>query len=314
MSSDRGRFVWYELLSTDPAAAAKFYGEVLGWSVRDASTTAFAYTILAAGDAPVCGLMDLPVEGQRMGARPRWVGYVAVDDADAVADLLKRRGGAIYVPPTDSNIGRISIVADPQSATLAMVQGLKLAEARPRSLDEAGCVGWHELFAADSGKALAFYAEVFGWQEVPDEPGPVASYRPFSVGGDTIGCMFNKLARVPVPFWVYYFNTGDLERALASVKAGGGQVVHGPTELQGGLSIARCVDPQGAMFALRGPRGDSAPGETTAELGFSAAWGGFASQGRVVAKPRTAENPSEEQAEKAPAAPQPKAPPRRPKR
>ena len=60
-----------------------------------------------------------------MGATPRWMGYVGVDDMDATADRIKRLGGAVYVPPTNSNIGRISVVADPQTATLALVKGLK---------------------------------------------------------------------------------------------------------------------------------------------------------------------------------------------
>jgi uncharacterized protein len=284
MNGDRGCFVWYELLSTDTAGAAKFYGDVVGWSVRDASTAALAYGVFAVGGAPVCGLMDLPVEGRKMGARPRWVGYVAVDNADAVADLVKRRGGAVYVPPTDSNIGRIAIVADPQTATLALVEGLKLSEARPRGLDELGCVGWHELFAADSRSALAFYAETFGWEELKGEFGLIDSYRMFSAGGPTLGGMFNKLPRVPVPFWVYYFNVADLDRAMASVRAGGGQVVHGPEELAGGLAIIRCIDPQGAMFALRGPRGERlGPEGDVAAVGFTATWGGFSSQGRLIA-------------------------------
>jgi uncharacterized protein len=284
MSGDRGRFVWYELLSTDTAGAAKFYGGVLGWSVRDASTAALGYGVFAIGGAPVCGLMDLPVEGRKMGARPRWVGYVAVDNADAIADLVKRRGGAVYVSPTDSNIGRIAIVADPQTATLALVEGLKLAEARPRGLDEPGCVGWHELFAVDSQNALAFYAEAFGWEEPKGEVGLIDSYRMFSAGGPTLGGMFNKLPRVPVPFWLYYFNVADLDQAMASVRAGGGRVVHGPEELAGGLAIIRCIDPQGAMFALRGPRGERVGAEDdTAEVGFTAAWGGFSSQGRIIA-------------------------------
>ena len=293
MSEHRGRFVWYELLSTDTAGAARFYRDVLGWSERDASTSAFAYAVLAAGGEPVCGLMELPVEGRRMGARPRWVGYVAVDDAEAAAERVRSSGGAVYVPPTDSNIGRISIVADPQTATLAVVEGLKLAEARPRGLDEMGCVGWHELFAADSGKAFAFYTGIFGWQTTEGEAGMVDGYRLFSAGGQALGGMFNKLARVPVPFWLYYFNVGDLDRAVASVKAGGGRVVHGPEELLSSVSIVRCIDPQGAMFALRGPRGEGthAPADT-AELGFSAAWGGFASQGRVIAKPKAPPNPA----------------------
>jgi predicted enzyme related to lactoylglutathione lyase len=30
-----GRFVWYELMTTDVPEATRFYGEVIGWSVRD---------------------------------------------------------------------------------------------------------------------------------------------------------------------------------------------------------------------------------------------------------------------------------------
>jgi len=108
------RFAWYELLTTDVAAASAFYGKVVGWGATDASTPELAYTILAAGEVPVGGLMDLPEEGRRLGATPRWLGYVAVDDIDTTASQIRRRGGAVLLPPTDSNIGRVSVVADPQ--------------------------------------------------------------------------------------------------------------------------------------------------------------------------------------------------------
>jgi len=107
-----GHFAWYELLTTDVAAASAFYGKVVGWGAKDASTPDLAYTVLAAGDVPVGGLMELPEEGRRQGATPRWVGYVAVDDIDATASQIRRRGGAVLLPPTDSNIGRVSVVAD----------------------------------------------------------------------------------------------------------------------------------------------------------------------------------------------------------
>ena len=41
-----GRFVWYELMTTDMAAAKAFYGEVVGWGAQDASTSDLAYTLL----------------------------------------------------------------------------------------------------------------------------------------------------------------------------------------------------------------------------------------------------------------------------
>ena len=59
---------------------------------------------------------------------------------------------------------------------------------------------------------------------------------------------------MPVPLWLYYFNVRDINVAVERVKASGGQVLDGPVEVMGGSWIARCTDPQGAMFALEGKR------------------------------------------------------------
>src|ERR1700755_3593375 len=99
MTGDDGLFVWYELLTTDIAAAEAFYHQVLGWRAQDASTSKFAYRVLTAEGAPVSGLMALPPEGLQRGAAPRWVGYVAVDDLDARMARLRALGGTTYVPP-----------------------------------------------------------------------------------------------------------------------------------------------------------------------------------------------------------------------
>jgi hypothetical protein len=49
-------------------------------------------------------------------------------------------------------------------------------------------------------------------------------------------------------------NIGDIDEAVERVKAGGGQILEGPLGKSGGNWIARCTDPQGAMFALEGKR------------------------------------------------------------
>ena len=40
-----GRFVWYELMTTDMAAAKAFYAKVVGWGTEDASMPGMAYTL-----------------------------------------------------------------------------------------------------------------------------------------------------------------------------------------------------------------------------------------------------------------------------
>lgn len=283
-----GGFVWYELLTADVAAAKAFYGSVVGWDAEDASTSEFAYSVFRVGKVPVIGLMDLPPEARRMGATPRWVGYIGVDDVDACAERIKRLGGTLYVPPTDSNIGRISVVTDPQTATFALVGGLKFSQRQSADPDAAGHVGWHELFATDGNKAFGFYAELFGWQEAEAKTSPLDSYHAFSVGGQTIGGTFTKLATVPVPFWLYYFNVGDLDAALRRVKEAGGRVMQGPLDLPGDSGgIGRCVDPQGAMFALQGSRtSDRSKRLPEPDIGWASDWGGISSRGRLVIKPR----------------------------
>lgn len=279
-------FAWYELLTTDAAAARDFYRRVVGWQVQDASTAAFAYSVFSVDDTEVGGLMELPPEGRRMGATPRWVGYVAVDDVDAAVERLRRLGGSIYVPPTDSNIGRVSIVADPQMANLGMIGGLKRG-GPPPDPDQPGRVGWHELFAADSKKALAFYSEMFGWKAAATENDLLDSYQLLSIGERTIGGMFNKLPRVPLPFWLYYFNVADIAVAVARVRQAGGRVVQGPMPVLDGVWIVRCIDPQGAMFSLQGKTTERGiEPAATSELNWAADWGGFASRGKVIARPK----------------------------
>jgi uncharacterized protein len=277
-----GRFAWYELLTTDVAAAGAFYSKVIGWGVTDASTPGLAYKVFAAGDAPVGGLMDIPEEGRRLGATPRWVGYVAVDDMDATAAQIRRLGGTILLPPTDSNIGRISVVADPQKATFALVTGLTYGQRSPSGLDEPGRVGWHELLAEDWNKIFDFYGELFGWQKAP-ETDPADLYQLFSAAGQTIGAMLTKLPSVSQPFWLYYINVDDIGAAAKSVNAGGGRILQGPIELPAGCWIVRCADPQGALFALRCAQGQKGTERRSAwEVSWSAKWGGIASQGRMV--------------------------------
>ena len=248
MVNSHGRFVWYELMTTDIETAKAFYANVVGWGTRDAG---LAYNLFTVGDAPVTGLMTLPEDARRKGATPHWIGYVGVDDVDAAVDRIQQLGGAVHVPPADvPNISRFSVVADPQMATLALVKGLKPGQAQSAELDTPGHVGWHELLAADWEKAFAFYGELFGWQKADAHIGAMGTYQKFSVGGETIGGMFTKPPTLPLPFWLYYFNIGDVEGAAKRVEAGGGQILYGPTAVPGGAWIVHCTDPQGAIFAL----------------------------------------------------------------
>jgi uncharacterized protein len=282
-------FAWYELLTTDVSAAQSFYGKVVGWDVQDASTPEFAYRLFSVGGTPVAGLMELPPEGRKKGATPRWMGYVAVEDLDGVVDQLRRLGGAVYVPPMDSNVGRLAVVADPQTATLALIEGLKYGgpAAEPGGL---GRVVWHELLAADAKAAFEFYGSLLGWQNAEPIATPIESYRLFAAGERTMGGMFNKIVSAPVPFWLYYFAVADLDLAMGRVTAEGGQITRGPIELWADTWIVHCIDSQGAVFALQGKRTKTAQADhlqSGQQVDWSAKWGDISSRGRLLgSKPK----------------------------
>lgn len=253
--NSHGRFVWYELVTTDVAAAVAFYSKVMRWGAWDASVPGKPYILFSDGKSAISALTLLPDDVRQMGAQPRWIGYVGVDDVDAATTRVARLGGSVVVPPTDaSDISRFSVFADPQSARLALFKWLRPDQQKPAAMDALGRVGWHELLAVDAEQAWTFYEQLFGWQKVDDASDEEGTYQLFTTGGLMIGGMVTKPATIPAPFWLYYFNVSDIDAAAERVKAGGGEVLEGPLETPGGSWVVRCADPQGAVFALEGMR------------------------------------------------------------
>jgi uncharacterized protein len=277
LAYDPRYFAWYELMTTDAAGAAAFYCEVVGWGTQEAATSKMPYKLFTIGGATAAGVMELPDEASKMGARPMWTGYVRVTDVHATVERIRQLGGAVYVPPTDSNIGPVSVVADPFAATFGLVgHHLRVRPQAPAESSKLGRVGWHELLAADLDKEGAFYCALFGWQKTDTDDHLMDAYLRFSAGGHAIGGAFRKSPQEPVPFWLLYFNVDDLDAAVQRVRAGGGKAFRSDEELPGGLSVAHCADPQGAAFALQGKPGQAA------KLGWSAEWRGFTARGQLV--------------------------------
>src|SRR5260370_24982191 len=101
MSKHHGKFVWYDLMTTDTKAAEKFYHDVIGWDAKDSGSPNHAYTLLSKGPSTVGGLMPIPKEARDNGMGPCWTGYIAVDDVDPYADKVKAAGGDVARPPQE---------------------------------------------------------------------------------------------------------------------------------------------------------------------------------------------------------------------
>ncbi len=246
----RGRFVWHELMTTDPDAAARFYPAVTGWKVQTWDQNP-SYRLWTMGDVPMGGLMALPDDARRMGTPPSWLTYVGVPDVDATVRRATSLGGRTHAGPQDIPVGRFAVLADPQGATF----GVYKPSQQPARGDDAmiGDFSWHELATTDYKAAWAFYRALFGWEPTESmDMGPDGTYWMFGLagGGRSLGGMYNKPASLPAARWLAYVKVASADTAARTAQRGGGRLVSGPMDVPGGGRIAQCVDPQGAVIAV----------------------------------------------------------------
>lgn len=260
----QGNPCWYELGTGDLEAARAFYAGVLGWQVADAGMKDFTYLLARSGGDMVAGMMSLA--GQEAAPPPNWLIYFAVDDCDRTAGEITRAGGRVMRGPADiPGTGRFAIAADPQGAVFGILEpdmdgmsagDVARAERGEGAFDQAkeGHGNWHELMTTDPAAGFDFYAGLFGWTKGEAmDMGLMGTYQLFRHKGTDIGGMMG-LGTAPMPVWLPYFGANGIVEAIGRVKAAGGTIAHGPVEVPGGAFIAACTDPQGAWFALVGPR------------------------------------------------------------
>ncbi|MGA7323893.1 MAG: VOC family protein [Rhodomicrobium sp.] len=249
------KFVWYDVMTTDVAAASAFYSKVVGWTVADSGSEP-AYLLLSAGPDMVGGIMPIPEEIRASGARPTWFGYIGVDDADVYAKRVTKAGGKIHRGPKDiPGIGRFAVASDPHGATFILFTPSGETEQPPAEPGVPDHVGWRELHAGDLDSAWKFYSGLFGWKKAEAmEMGAMDFYQTFETGNTPGGGMMTKRPDSPAPFWLYYFNVDAIDQAAAREWENGGKIIMGPHKVPGDLWIVQCTDPQGAMFALLAPK------------------------------------------------------------
>jgi len=254
-----GAFIWYELMTPDPAGAKAFYDAVVGWDIGEAVPEFAGYRMIGRSDGGSAGgVLPLTDEMQQHGARPIWLGYVNVGDTDAEIAAIEQAGGAKIMGPTDiPNVGRIAMVTDPQGAPFYIMKpippaGQEKAASDVFSPDAEQRVGWNELTTGDVEAARKFYGGRFGWSS--DEfmdMGPNGKYRFWDYDGTRLGALFQSYDGQS-PKWRYYIRVPSVSKAKETAEAKGGTIHMGPHQVPTGDYILIGSDPQGAEFALVG--------------------------------------------------------------
>jgi predicted enzyme related to lactoylglutathione lyase len=257
-TSNIGRFVWYELLTTDPRSAIGFYSDVAGWKTQPFGDGA-DYTMWVASQGPLGGVTQLPDAAKQMGAPPCWQANVEVANVDETVAKVKQLGGKVFHLEDVPTVGRFAVIADPQGAAIAVFTPAGKMESH--DITKAGEFSWHELYTTDHEAAFKFYNAIVGWERLGEfDMGTTGKYLLWGRNGKQLGGMMTmpKEMKTPdgravPPSWMYYVTTPDFDAALDRAKAKGAKVLNGPMDVPGGQRIVQLMDPQGAAFALVTP-------------------------------------------------------------
>ncbi|TWP52027.1 VOC family protein [Lentzea tibetensis] len=237
---------WIDLGSPDVDRTAAFYRDVLGWTLVSLGPEAGGYGFFQLHGRTVAAVGPLDA-----GQTSAWTIYFSVPDADATTKAVEQAGGAIRLEPMDVfTNGRMAQFTDPGGAEFAVWQPGETKGVDV--LNEPGSVSWVELLSADPKAAQEFYGAALGWTAVdmPMAEGSYTLFSPESGGADTEFAGVAPTQEGHSPHWLPYFETEDVDAAVARATEAGGSVVMPATDYPDVGRMAWLTDPFGARFAL----------------------------------------------------------------
>jgi predicted enzyme related to lactoylglutathione lyase len=115
-----GSMTWNDLITPDPAASAKFYGDLFGWTTEEMQGGQ-GYRVISNGGRTNGGLMPL---SPAMGSTPpNWMPYFGHEDVERLVREVEGLGGQVYNGPMQLPQGTIAVLGDPQGAAFSVWTG-----------------------------------------------------------------------------------------------------------------------------------------------------------------------------------------------
>jgi predicted enzyme related to lactoylglutathione lyase len=242
-----GRFAWHELMTTDPAAAGRFYGQLFGWTVQEQNMgPAGVYRLFKHEGKEIGGCIP-----SKPGMPSAWLPYVAADDVDATVARVTEHHGKVIVPPTSVPDVRFSVATDPQGAVFGVLQGpgSSASDPLPSGPPAPGTFCWDELHTRDQEAAGKFYGAVFHWTGKVGEGDPMKYWHWMHAGKD-IGGMMTLMQPDAPPHWLCYIATADVDASAKKAEEHGAKLLMPAMDVPEVGKFAVLADPTGAAFAL----------------------------------------------------------------
>jgi predicted enzyme related to lactoylglutathione lyase len=250
-----GRFVWHDLMTTDPEKAQQYYSDLLGWTYKDFTTPEGTYRMIHAAGTEWGGFMPLD---PAHGVPSHWISYVTVADVDATTAKVQELGGQVAVPAMDiPTVGRFAVIASPTGAYVSPFRPeSSQGEPPPNPAPGPGAFVWHELLSKDPKEDGEFFSGIFGWriEEVPmGEMGSYFLFKRLDTGRDAGGMMPKPPGEEGPSAWLPYIQVESADATAARTQELGGTVCVPPMDIPNVGRFTVTTDPMGAFIAFLQP-------------------------------------------------------------
>ena len=241
---------WIDLMTSDTDAARSFYGELFGWTARDANPEFGGYFNFEKNGELVAGCMAKMPESTMPDV---WSVYLQVADAKDTVAAAAAHGGQVIADAMDvGDLGTMAVVLDSGGAAIGMWTPGEHKGFGIRGI--AGTPSWFELHTRAYADALAFYRDVFGWDLHTIEATPDFSYSTLGENDPRAGIMDASgfLPEGQPAAWSVYFQVDDVDATLALAAELGGAVLEPAQDTPYGR-LATASDTTGGRFRLQQP-------------------------------------------------------------
>ena len=255
---------WVDTGQPDLDAARRFYADLFGWALTDATPRQVPGAYLVA----TLDGQDVAAVGPTSADAATWNTYVAVDDADATAAAVAAGGGTVVSAPADAGPGgRAATCQDPAGATFHLWQARRRLGAQ--LTNAPGTWNFSDLHTPDRAAAMAFYRPLFGWVDADLAQGAGTMLQVPGYGdhlaatvdpgiherqgsapegfADVIGGLVVTDVDVPAR-WHVTFAVADRDDGAATAERLGATIVTSGDDVWTRHALVR--DPQGAEFTI----------------------------------------------------------------
>ena len=270
MLQAEGNPIWFDLVSSDADASARFYGDLFGWEFASIDMGGGnVYRLAIDEDRNIAGIGQRPPDIE-IGERDSiWLTHLYTADVYATRDKIVRLGGQeiaeahdIEIPGQSEIVGARGTVRNPAGGVFSLWQsgigqGCEV-------FGEVGTFCWVEYHTPNVQAAMPWHNGIFGMEfdafEVPamgDSPG--ATLHMLRSGGHPPHCAFVEVPGdrmlTGAPLWMNYVMVADIEAAAERARSLGAEIPFAVDSVPFG-SYVTIIDPQDAVISLWQPMDD----------------------------------------------------------